>query len=284
VVIDATNSDFIDHDVQELIADFKDTVAPQKQIQLNLVGMKDEYVLNDNLEFLTFIDKETQSKMTPVEVVELLKRGNERFVKGQTTEKYFRHQVNATSEGQHPMAVVLSCIDSRTSAELVFDAGMGDLFSIRVAGNIINNDILGSMEFACKVAGSKVIVVLGHTKCGAVNGACSKLQMGHITGLLHKLKPAFDLTMRNLDDLEITPQVVNEVAKTNVNLTMRLIREQSSILNEMVENGEISIVGGMYDVESGKIAFYEPNGQNNGYDRMEAVGAHAQSLANEDKL
>ncbi len=255
VIVDASHSDFIDHDVREVIEDFKNTVAPEKEIQLNVVGMKKEYQLNDHIQFVNVLDKETQQKIKPAEVLELLKRGNERFVKGRWTEKYFRHQVNATSLGQHPMAVVLSCIDSRTSAELIFDAGMGDLFSIRIAGNVVNEDILGSMEFACKVAGAKAIVVLGHTHCGAVHGACDNVKLGNLTQLLHKLKPAVELTMRKTDKLTIDDDFVDAVAKTNVQLTIETILAQSPLIKEMVEKSEIEIAAGMYEVESGKVIF-----------------------------
>ena len=255
VIVDASHSDFIDHDVREVIEDFKNTVAPEKEIQLNVVGMKKEYQLNDHIQFVNVLDKETQQKIKPAEVLELLKRGNERFVKGRWTEKYFRHQVNATSLGQHTMAVVLSCIDSRTSAELIFDAGMGDLFSIRIAGNVVNEDILGSMEFACKVAGAKAIVVLGHTHCGAVHGACDNVKLGNLTQLLHKLKPAVELTMRKTDKLTIDDDFVDAVAKTNVQLTIETILAQSPLIKEMVEKSEIEIAAGMYEVESGKVIF-----------------------------
>lgn len=257
VIIDASHTDFMESDVREVIEDFKNTVAPEKEIQLNVVGMKKEYQLNDHIQFVNVLDKETQQKMKPAEVLELLKKGNERFVKGRWTEKYFRHQINATSLGQHPMAVVLSCIDSRTSAELIFDAGMGDIFSIRIAGNIVNEDILGSMEFACKVAGAKAIVVLGHTHCGAVAGACNKVKLGNLTQLLDKLQPAVELTVRNTDKLTMDTDFIDRVAKTNVQLTIDSILKQSALIRDMVEKGEIEIAGGMYEVEHGKVQFQQ---------------------------
>ena len=160
-------------------------------------------------------------------------------------------------DGQHPFAVVLSCIDSRTSTELIFDQGLGDVFSIRIAGNVLNNDILGSMEFSCKVAGAKIIVVLGHTKCGAIQGACNYVEMGHLTGLLHKIRPAMDQTPRNSTVGSGPYAYSDEVAATNVNYVMDEIPLRSSILNDLLESGKIAIVGGMYDVETGHVKFFE---------------------------
>jgi MFS superfamily sulfate permease-like transporter len=256
VVIDASKSDFIDPDVVEVIEDFKETVAPEKEIQLNIIDMKKGYKLRDQLQFVNVLDKETRNQMQPVEILDLLKKGNERFVKGNFTEKYFRQQINATAAGQAPMAVVLSCIDSRTSAELIFDCGMGDIFSIRVAGNVVNDDILGSMEFACQVAGAKVVVVLGHTKCGAIEGACNHVQMGNLTQLLQKIKPAVDLAKRASDNLTIDKNFVDEVAKVNVGLTIDTILEKSEIINRLAQSGQILITGAMYHIETGAVEFY----------------------------
>jgi len=272
VIIDATHSSFIDHDVMEIIEDFKNTVAREKEIQLNIVGMKKKYELNNHIQFVNVLDRETQSKMKPDEVLTLLKQGNERFVKGKGHEKYLHHQVNATSMGQHPMAVVLSCIDSRTSPEFIFDVGLGDIFSIRIAGNIVNDDILGSMEFACKEAGSKVIFVLGHTHCGAVNGACNNVKLGHLTGLLDKLKPAVELTMHNSPLLKIDAAFADEVAKNNVHITINNILEGSQILKEMAEAGKIKLAGGMYNIETGKIDFYEHKFGFTTAEELKAVG------------
>ena len=196
--------------------------------------------------------------MTPAQAIEILKKGNERFMNNLKANRNLLQQVNETSDGQHPFAVILSCIDSRTSAELIFDQGLGDIFSVRIAGNVLNEDILGSMEFACKVAGSKAVVVLGHTKCGAVKGACDDVKMGNLTTLLEKLKPAIDAektvsSNRNASNSEF----VEKVADLNVHLTMKEIRNRSQVLKEMADNNEIAIIGGMYDVETGKVDFYE---------------------------
>jgi len=204
------------------------------------------------------LTKEMQKSLTPVQATELLKKGNERFVNNLKANRNLLQQVNETSDGQFPFAFILSCIDSRTSAELIFDQGLGDIFSCRIAGNVLNEDILGSMEFACKVAGSKVVVVLGHTRCGAVKGACDDVKLGHLTHLVEKIKPAVEAEKsvannRTSSNLEF----VDKVADINVHLVMRQIREQSPIVDEMLKKGEISLIGGMYDVETGVVEFYE---------------------------
>lgn len=203
--------------------------------------------------------KETQSSLSPRMALQILKEGNERFINNLKAQRDLLEQVNATRDGQWPFAIVLSCIDSRTSAELIFDQGLGDIFSVRIAGNIVNTDILGSMEFACKVAGSKLIVVLGHTKCGAVKGACDHVEMGNLTELLSKLQPAVysetetkDNSLRNSKN----PDFVENVSAINVRRTVKSIIERSYIIEQMVENGEIGVVGAMYNIETGKVDFY----------------------------
>ena len=204
------------------------------------------------------LTKELRDKITPTEAIQLLKKGNERFVNNLKMNRNLLQQVNETSDGQHPFAVILSCIDSRTSAELIFDQGLGDVFSVRIAGNIQNPDILGSMEFSCKVAGAKVVVVLGHTKCGAVKGACDHVKMGNLTTLLEKLKPAVDgETSVTSDRNASNADFVEKVASLNVRITKRQILKNSPILKEMIEKGEIALVGGMYDVETGIVDFYD---------------------------
>jgi carbonic anhydrase len=203
------------------------------------------------------LTKEMQAAITPSMALELLKDGNKRFVNNLKVNRNLLQQANETSDGQHPFAVILSCIDSRTSAELIFDQGLGDVFSVRIAGNIINEDILGSMEFACKVAGSKIIVVLGHTKCGAVKGACDHVEMGNLTALLTKIRPAVD------DEKTITgnrnsgnTEFVEKVASINVKRTVKSIMERSPILKEMIESGAIGIVGGSHNITTGAVEFY----------------------------
>jgi carbonic anhydrase len=202
--------------------------------------------------------KETQSTVTPQKALQFLKEGNARFVSNLKLNRNLLQQVNETRNGQWPFAVVLSCIDSRTSAELIFDQGLGDVFSVRIAGNITNEDILGSMEFACKVAGSKLIVVLGHTKCGAVKGACDNVELGNLTTLLSKLQPAIHKETATTDDrTSANATFVENVATINVKQTVQSIKDKSSILKEMIEKGEIGLCGAMYDVETGEVVFYD---------------------------
>lgn len=197
--------------------------------------------------------------ITPRVALELLRKGNERFVNNLRANRDLLAQVNQTRDGQWPFAIVLSCIDSRTSAELIFDQGLGDIFSVRIAGNIINTDILGSMEFACKVAGSKLIVVLGHTRCGAVKGACDHVEMGNLTELLSKLQPAVYAEREFKDPAQRTSAnatFVESVSAINVRRSVRSVIERSFIIEQLVESGAIGVVGGMYDIETGKVEWY----------------------------
>jgi carbonic anhydrase len=204
------------------------------------------------------LTKELQDAITPTKALELLRDGNKRFVSNLKVNRNLLQQANETSDGQHPFAVILSCIDSRTSAELIFDQGLGDVFSVRIAGNILNEDILGSMEFGCKVAGSKIIVVLGHSKCGAVKGACDHVEMGNLTTLLTKIRPAVDdentvKENRNSSNAEF----VEKVSAINVKRTVKAIMERSPILKEMIESGQLGIVGGNHDINTGEVEFFE---------------------------
>lgn len=200
--------------------------------------------------------KDIQQQLTPQKAYEILADGNKRFVSNLRYNRNLLQQVNETSKGQFPFAVVLSCIDSRTSAELIFDQGLGDIFSARIAGNVLNEDILGSMEFACKVAGSKLIVVLGHSHCGAIKGACNRVELGHLTGLLGKIGPAiYDVEKA---DKHLAPEAfVEEVALANTRHQMLAILERSPILEHLFNEGRIGIVGGMYSVETGEVSFFE---------------------------
>jgi len=202
--------------------------------------------------------KETQDILTPALALEILREGNARFVNNIKTHRNLLQQVNETSTGQFPFAAILSCIDSRTSAELIFDQGLGDIFSIRIAGNILNEDILGSMEFACKIAGSKLIVVLGHTKCGAIEGACNNIEMGNITALLSKVRPAIEKEKETVVNRNgYNKLFVHNVTVNNIFVTAQKIKEQSSILKEMEASGQIKIIGGLYDLDTGHVTFYE---------------------------
>ena len=204
------------------------------------------------------LTKEMQAAITPAMALEILKKGNDRFVNNLKANRNLLQQANETSDGQHPFAVILSCIDSRTSAELIFDQGLGDVFSVRIAGNIINEDILGSMEFGCKVAGAKIIVILGHTKCGAVRGACDHVEMGNLTALLSKIQPAVHDEKTVTENRNSGNNVfVEKVAIINVKRTVHAIMERSPILKEMIENGDIGIVGGTHDITTGEVNFYD---------------------------
>lgn len=204
------------------------------------------------------LTKEMQDAITPRIALDLLKEGNKRFMNNLSANRNLLEQANETSEGQHPFAVILSCIDSRTSAELIFNQGLGDIFSLRIAGSVLNEDILGCMEFGCKLAGAKIIVVLGHTKCGAIQGACDHVEMGNLTSLLSKIAPAVSeettvTTERNSSNEEF----VEKVTGINTRRSVAGILQRSPILKELVESGACGIIGGNYDLSTGQVEFYE---------------------------
>jgi len=201
--------------------------------------------------------KDSQLNLSPVSALEYLKEGNQRFVNKTTVQRDLHQQVSDTATGQFPFAAIVSCIDSRIPTEVVFDQGIGDIFNARVAGNFVNEDILGSLEFACKLAGSKTILILGHTSCGAVKGACDNAQLGNLTQMLKKIMPAVDATTTEENEERSSKNLkfVNEVAEKNVRLTMEATAAQSPVLAEMVKNGEISIEGAIYDVKTGIVSF-----------------------------
>jgi carbonic anhydrase len=220
---------------------------------VNLIGLKENYKLTNNIQFVNVINKEAQEGLSPDYILELLKKGNERFVNGIRTEKYYKHQLNATSEGQFPMAVVLSCIDSRTSPEIIFDAGIGDILSIRIAGNIVSDGVLGSIEIACKKLGTKLIVVMGHSRCGAIKLAINSVQEGEIAKIVNKIKPAIRVSQKSLT--HDAGDFVDIVAKRNVLNSVRDILRKSYYLKENVESGQLKIVSAFFEVETGKIKF-----------------------------
>jgi len=201
--------------------------------------------------------KDSQSSITPSIAMELLMEGNKRFMDGKSVARDLHKQVSDTGSGQFPFATVLSCIDSRVSSEIIFDQGIGDIFSIRIAGNFVNEDILGSMEFACKLAGTKVILILGHTSCGAVKGACDHAKLGNLTAMLSKITPSVDSVLEPADQSERNSSnisFVNAVAQQNVKMTIERIKNESPVLNEMLQSGDIEIKGGMYDIHTGRIS------------------------------
>ncbi|MBI3133887.1 MAG: bifunctional SulP family inorganic anion transporter/carbonic anhydrase [Bacteroidetes bacterium] len=265
LIIDGSKSREMDYDVVERIDEFKNYDAPFKKIQLETIGVPELKevggfkIMKELKQVVTKMrtqTRRTQTLMTPELALNTLKAGNKRFVENLRAHRNLLEQVNDTSDGQFPFAVVLSCIDSRTSAELIFDLGLGDIFSVRVAGNVVNEDILGSMEYACKVAGSKLIVVLGHSKCGAVISACNCVEMGNVTALLSKIQPSVKRVSKKYTDIG-SEEAVQSVAAENVHESIRAIRVQSPILQELITSGEVGIVGAMYDVESGRVEFFE---------------------------
>ncbi len=202
--------------------------------------------------------RESQAEVTPAKALAALREGNERFTSNLRAHRNLLQQVNDTSEGQFPIATILSCIDSRTSAELIFDQGLGDVFSIRIAGTVINDDILGSMEFATKIAGSKLLVVLGHSSCGAIKGACDHVQLGNLSTLLNKIEPSVYFERQTLTERHSkNEEFVERVAAIQVHRSVEAIIEHSVVIRSLIEKSELGLVGAYYDVETGDARFYE---------------------------
>ena len=209
-----------------------------------------------NIAYGAALTKAQRDKLTPDEIIELMKKGNQRFRLGKESPHDYLAQQKVSAKGQYPAAVILSCIDSRAPAETIMDLGIGDTFNARVAGNISNDDILGSMEFACKLAGAKVVLVMGHTACGAIKGAIDNAQLGNLTGLLGKIRPAVAATKYQGERSASNYGFVDAVARTNVELTMADIRRRSSVLADLEKSGAIKIVGAMYNLETGAVEFF----------------------------
>jgi carbonic anhydrase len=256
VLIDAANSDYIDHDVLEVINDYR-VVAAERNVKLNVVGLRDEYSLHDPIQFVPALDKETQTRLRPEDVLQLLRDGNERFRAGRTTNKYYLHQVEATAGGQHPMAVVVNCIDSRTSPEIIFDAGLGDLLTIRIAGNVISREIIGSLEIAHKL-GAKLIVVKGHSSCGAIGLALQNEgahSMGAITG---KIRKAVDQCQCGAHHPVEGKALLEQVTRRNIENSLDEIIAGSAFLRERIARGEMGLVGAYHDIATRTVQFGEP--------------------------
>jgi carbonic anhydrase len=222
---------------------------------MTVVGLVDG-TLGGNLASADALTKEQRDKMTPDEILTAMKWGNERFRTGQREGRNYLKEQQASAKGQYPAAVVLSCIDSRAPAEIIMDLGIGDIFNARVAGNIANEDILGSMEFACKLSGAKVVLALGHTACGAIKGAIDNAKLGHLTALLAKIRPAVQATAFKGERTSKNPAFVDAVARQNVELTMASIRQKSAVLRELESQGAIKIAGAMYDLETAMMNFF----------------------------
>lgn len=258
VVIDAKSTESIDRDIMELLREFRDKEAPAKDIRLSIVGLKDEYAAENQVKFSSVPTRETQATMAPAEVLEILKEGNQRFTNDRRVERDLKSQVILTSQRQYPIAAVLSCIDSRTTSELVFDLGLGDIFAVRIAGNVVNEDVLGSLEYATAVAGAKLIVVLGHTNCGAVNSACDHVRMGHVTGLLAKIQRAVEhetVTQENRTSSNV--EFVRNVTRLNVAHAIDEIRHRSPTIMQLLTDGSVGLVGAMYHLETGEVQFLD---------------------------
>lgn len=263
VLIDARNTHSIDLDVQDLIDDYVKSIAPARGVKVSLIGFQGRFILDDQVdEEIDLASRELQENLSPADVLQILRDGNERFYTGKRLPRDLGREVRATSDGQFPLAVVFSCIDSRSPAELIFDLGLGDIFSVRIAGHVAREKVLASMEYACAVAGTKLAIVLGHTKCGAVNAA---VNMHYFPEKMHGIDcQHLDVLVREIEH-SIPPQdpapvgrvaaYADEVARRNVLHTVRKIRESSQTLDRLVRSGKLLIVGGMYDVATGRVEF-----------------------------
>lgn len=271
VLLDANNTDYIDPDILDLISDFQSSIAAAHGVQVSLTGFKDKYPqLEDRIQYVDFSSREMQDSLTPERVLEIFREGNARFRKGTRLTRDIHRQLSATSSGQFPMAVILSCIDSRTPTEQIFDLGLGDVFSVRIAGNVVSHKVLGSIEYSCAVAGAKLVLVMGHTSCGAVHAAvdliCNQETAAQATGcvnldsLIGEIQQSVDMEKcKQLKLLNVKQRntYVNEVCYKNVLRTIQLIRERSSTLDALVQQGKIAIVGAMYNIATAEVTFFE---------------------------
>lgn len=256
LIIDARYSDYIDKEIIELIQEFKEESAPNKNISLNLIGFKDNYKIHNYIDFINVTTYDVQATLSPHRVLNILKEGNQRFRKDTKINRSLPVDITHTSKTQFPMAVVLGCIDSRVPVETIFDMSFGDLFCIRIAGNVVNDDVLASIEYACHVVGAKLIVVLGHTRCGAIQAACDDVKQGHITQLLSKIKPAIKAeTFTSNDRSGKNQYFVHKVTQLNIANTLYKIYDQSNILKNLIDSEQISMVGAVYEVDSGEVEF-----------------------------
>lgn len=271
VMIDATNSDFIDPDVLLLIQEFKQSTSEKRGVAVSLVGFKEQYSqIADEVLYEDFCTREVQERLTPKAVLDLLRDGNSRFLHGQRLQRDWSRQVRETAKAQAPLAVVLSCIDSRNSSELIFDLGIGDIMSVRIAGNVAKDKVLGSIEFSCAVAGAKLIVVMGHTRCGAVSAAVQAYGdldsveqttgCSHIRVLLESIQNSMDPNTPIPRDPEAREQYADSVAVRHVHDTIEKLMKESAALSKLVTEGKIGIVGGLYDVKTGKVHFFGARG------------------------
>ncbi len=256
LIIDARYSDYIDKEIIELIKEFKTEQAPHKQISLNLIGFKDRYKIHNYIDFINVTTFDVQSTLEPQQVLSILKEGNQRFLRDTCIHRSFKSDIKHTATTQHPMAVVLGCIDSRVPVETIFDMSFGDLFCVRIAGNVVNDDVLASIEYACAVMGAKLLVVLGHTHCGAIQAACDGVEKGHITQLLAKIKPSIAAeTQTTANRTSENNKFVHNVIELNIANTMQHIFTESAILRRLTVEDSMGMVGAVYDVHTGKVGF-----------------------------
>ena len=256
LIIDARYSDYIDKEIVEFIKEFKEDQAPHRQISLNLIGFKDRYQIHNYIDFINVTTYDVQSLLAPYEVLNILREGNQRFLKDTCIHRSLKIDIKHTASTQHPIAVVLGCIDSRVPVETIFDMSFGDLFCIRIAGNVVNDDVLASVEYACHVIGVKLLVVLGHTRCGAIMAACDDVEQGHITQLLAKIKPAIAAETDTISDRNgKNDEFVTNVTTLNIANTLQHIYHESSIMRLMINQDDVGMVGAVYDVNTGAVTF-----------------------------
>jgi carbonic anhydrase/SulP family sulfate permease len=278
LLLDAGNTVYIDPDILTLIRDFISKAAPIRGVQVSLRGFRDKYKLHDDIRYVDYSTRELQDILTPAQVLQILKDGNERFRSGKRLTRDLERQLQATAVGQHPLAVVLSCIDSRTPAELILDLGLGDIFSIRIAGNVTSPKVLGSMEYGCVVAGAKLIVVMGHTRCGAVSAAVNLMASGlsveestgcqHLEPIILDLQTAIDVNhfAQNRPSSESAADYADSIAYRNVILSVERILRQSRTIKHLVDHGQIAVMGAMYDISTGRIDFLDHASLSRGFD------------------
>lgn len=261
LIIDARYTKYIDNDILELIKEFAKKATYEKKIELNLIGFKNRYQMPDRINFINVTTYDVQEALTTPEIIQILREGNQRFVTDRRINRYFPSEVKATAKKQSPIAVVLSCIDSRVPVETVFDVGMGDLFIVRVAGNVVNDDVIGSIEFACHLANAKLILVLGHTRCGAIKAARDYRENGYIAKLLQKITPAVNQELQTAAPVELEEdeeQQLTKITELNVANSMATLYRSSSVIKELVDTQKVGLVSAMYDIRSGLVKFDLP--------------------------
>lgn len=271
VLLDARSTTFIDPDILDLLNDFQRETAPARQISVSHIGFQDRYRIQDHIEYVDFSSRDLQQAITPEQVIQILRDGNQRFLSGHRLTRDLGRLVDATASGQFPLAAVLSCMDSRTPSEIIFDLALGDVFTVRIAGNVAREKVLGSLEYACAVARAKLIVVLGHTHCGAVTAAVELLIEGktalevtsceHLDVLVAEIQQAVDLKTSRACKTEAERSAnVDRVAKLNVQRVIHGLMEHSHTLSRLVQERKLQVIGGMYDVRSGRVEFFDELG------------------------